>query len=51
MSNTMQVGLLWRCTACGGRNFKHYENCVSCGRVRPPPEDRPPSDVPLPETG
>jgi hypothetical protein len=28
--------LMWRCPACGERNFNHYENCVSCGRARPP---------------
>ena len=37
MSSTMQEGLMWRCTGCGERNFNHYENCVSCGRARPPP--------------
>jgi heterodisulfide reductase subunit C len=36
MSRTMQDGLMWRCAACGERNFNHYENCVSCGRARPP---------------
>ena len=34
MSSTMQDGLMWRCVACGERNFNHYENCVSCGRAR-----------------
>jgi hypothetical protein len=35
LSSTMQDGLMWRCVACGERNFNHYENCVSCGRARP----------------
>jgi hypothetical protein len=39
MSSTLQEGLMWRCTGCGERNFNHYENCVSCGRARPPPRD------------
>jgi len=39
MSSTLQEGLMWRCTGCGERNFNHYENCVSCGRARPPPQD------------
>ena len=34
MSSPMQDGLMWRCAACGERNFNHYENCVSCGRAR-----------------
>jgi hypothetical protein len=51
MRSTMQDGLMWVCPACGARNLNHYENCVSCGRARPPPPDRAPSDVPLPETG
>jgi hypothetical protein len=27
--------LMWRCPACGERNFNHYENCVLCGCARP----------------
>ena len=34
MSSPMQDGLMWRCVACGERNFNHYENCVACGRAR-----------------
>ena len=51
MSSTMQEGLMWRCTVCGERNFNHYENCVSCGRARPPPRDQALSDTPRSEPG
>jgi len=51
MSSTLQEGLMWRCTGCGERNFNHYENCVSCGRARPPPRDGALSDTPRSEPG